>query len=245
MSTRRVKEIPTSVGLARAEIHRPARGTAERGTLVLGHGAGGSAWSADLRALTGLADEGFVVVLVEQPWRVAGKRVAARPPVLDAAWTEVLAALRRSRLPRPFVVGGRSAGARVACRTAAALGAHAVLALAFPLRPPTPARSAPGAAQSRGVPARPSRVDELLLPGLTGLDVLVVQGLRDPFGAGAAVRAAVRAGSPGAVPSPAVGVVEVVDVPGGHGFGADPTPVVDAVRAWLEGIAPAAGRARE
>jgi hypothetical protein len=135
-----------------------------RATLVLGHGAGGGVDTPDLRALArALPPEGVTVVLVEQPWRVAGRTVAAPPPTLDRAWLAVVPALEvQGRL----LVGGRSAGARVACRTAVSLGADGCLALAFPLHPP-------------------GRVDTSRLGELTGAGVptLVVQGGRDPFGA--------------------------------------------------------------
>ena len=133
------------------------------GALVLGHGAGGGVEAPDLLAArdAGLR-RGLRVVRVEQPWRVQGRRVAAAPARLDEAWLAVLAALVDAR---PLVLGGRSAGARVACRTAGTAGADAVLALAFPLRPP------------RG-PAR-GRDDELRAPSVPRL---VVQGERDAFG---------------------------------------------------------------
>ena len=130
--------------------------------LVLGHGAGGGVDAVDLLAArdAGLA-AGYRVALVEQPWRVRGRKVAEAPPRLDAAWVDVLAALPG----RPLVVGGRSAGARVACRTAGQVGATAVLCLAFPLHPP-------------GRPER-SRLPEL---EAVAVPVLVVQGDRDAFG---------------------------------------------------------------
>lgn len=135
-----------------------------RATLVLGHGAGGGIQAADLVALAeSLPGRGIDVVRVEQPWRVAGRRVAAPPPTLDRAWTAVLTQLD---VRGALVVGGRSAGARVACRTAAQVGAVGCLALAFPLRPP-------------GRPDR-SRLAEL---AATGVPTLVVQGERDAFGA--------------------------------------------------------------
>jgi uncharacterized protein len=138
-----------------------------RALLVLGHGAGGGIEARDLAALAReLPAAGIAVVRVEQPWRVAGKRVATPPAQLDKAWVvAVPEAARRLGVPCPLFVGGRSAGARVACRTAAEVGAVGVVALAFPLHPP-------------GRPDR-SRVDELL-----GVDVpvLVVQGDRDSFG---------------------------------------------------------------
>ena len=134
-----------------------------RATLVLGHGAGGGVETADLQALArALPSEGVTVVRVEQPWRVAGRKVAAPPPTLDRAWLTVVPALD---VQGPLLVGGRSAGARVACRTAVPLGAVGCLALAFPLHPP-------------------GNVDKSRLGELTGagLPTLVVQGSRDAFG---------------------------------------------------------------
>ncbi|GAA1886242.1 alpha/beta family hydrolase [Lapillicoccus jejuensis] len=166
-----VHGLDTPYGVARAHVRRP-RGA--RGTAVLGHGAGGGLGSVDLRAaLDALHDGGWATVLVEQPWLVAGRRVATPPPTLDAAWVPVVTALTRgrgrmARVPGPLLLGGRSAGARVACRTAAALGADAVLCLSFPLHPP-------------GRPDR-SRAGELALVVDAGTPVLVVQGERDPFG---------------------------------------------------------------
>jgi predicted alpha/beta-hydrolase family hydrolase len=159
-----VRSIDTPVGEARVEIRR---GTSSRLTLVLGHGAGGGIAARDLEALAGaLPARGVTVVRVQQPWHVAGRRVAAPPPTLDVAWLAVLAELD---VQGPLVVGGRSAGARVACRTATAVGAVGVLALAFPLHPP-------------------GRPDKSRLPELTGAGVpaLVVQGERDAFGGPAA-----------------------------------------------------------
>src|SRR5690348_6607660 len=128
-------EIDTPHGPARAHVHGK-RGTA--GALVLGHGAGGGVGARDLVAATdaGLA-AGLRVVLVEQPYRVAGRRSPAPAAQLDAAWIAVVAELRRRRvIAGGLIVGGRSAGARVACRTAGDTGAAAVLCLAFPLHPP-------------------------------------------------------------------------------------------------------------
>lgn len=161
--------VSTPVGTARVLVDTPP-GRPARGRLVLGHGAGGGTDALDLRAArdAGLA-QGLQVVRVEQPWRVQARRVAEAPVRLDAAWRAVLAALDDDRvLPPvvgPLVVGGRSAGARVACRTAQDTGAAAVLALAFPLHPP-------------GRPER-SRLDELRRPQVPRL---VVQGERDAFG---------------------------------------------------------------
>ena len=130
---------------------------------MLGHGAGGGTGTPDLLALAReLPEHGVTVVLVEQPWRVAGRKVAAPPPQLDLAWRAVVPALG---IPGPLLVGGRSAGARVACRTARDLGAVGCVALAFPLHPP--GRHAV------------TRVDELVG---AGVPTLVVQGAKDPFG---------------------------------------------------------------
>lgn len=140
--------------------------TAPRARLVLalGHGAGGGIEARDLRALAAVLPAHRVsVALVEQPWRVAGKRLAPAPRTLDTGWRGLWPALAAPGLP--VVAGGRSAGARVACRTATELGARAVLALSFPLHPP-------------GRPEK-SRKQELLG---AGVPVLVVQGGNDPFG---------------------------------------------------------------
>lgn len=132
-----------------------------RGTVVLGHGAGGGVNAPDLVAATEAAlSVGFSVALVEQPYRVLGRRSPPPAEHLDEVWEAVVAQLD----PRPLVVGGRSSGARVACRTAAATGAVGVLCLAFPLQPPG---------------SRPSRLPEL---DAVTVPTLVVQGLRDPFG---------------------------------------------------------------
>jgi len=190
-----VLDVDTPVGRARAHVlDAPARdrGVRDTGTVVLGHGAGGGIEAPDLVAVAGEAVRaGHRAVLVEQPWRVAGGRVAPPPPRLDVGWVAVLDLLaREGLLPGTLVVGGRSAGARVACRTARRVGARAVLALAFPLHPP-------GAA---GVPGR-SRAGEL---AAAGVPVVAVQGRRDPFGTPAELQAL---GLPG---------LEVVAVDGGH-----------------------------
>ena len=132
---------------------------------MLGHGAGGGVATRDLTAATKVAvDAGVSVALVEQPYRVLGRRSAPRAPVLDAAWTSIVEQLAAGELAGlPIIVGGRSAGARVACRTAAATGAIAVLCLAFPLVAPS------------GV----SRQDEL---DAVEVSMLVVQGASDRFG---------------------------------------------------------------
>jgi predicted alpha/beta-hydrolase family hydrolase len=166
--------------------HGPARvlsaGDGSAGTLVLGHGAGGSSEAPDLAALTAeAAGAGWLVHRVDQPWRVAGKRIAPAPPRLDEAWGAVLDRLRLTdRLSGRLVLGGRSAGARVACRTAVAEGAAGVLALAFPLHPP----------------GRPDRSRAAELP--TTVPTLVVNGDRDPFGVPTptpAVQVAIRPGA--------------------------------------------------
>jgi hypothetical protein len=160
--TSATRDVPTPVGPARILLE----GTGA-GVLLLGHGAGGATGHQALDLLAardaGLS-AGLTVVQVEQPWRVAGRRVAEAPGRLDAAWLAVVAAVAADR-GGPLVVGGRSSGARVACRTAQASGAAGVLALAFPLRPP-------------GGPGR-TRLPELLLPAVPRL---VVQGDRDAFG---------------------------------------------------------------
>jgi predicted alpha/beta-hydrolase family hydrolase len=137
------------------------------GALVLGHGAGGGVDAPDLRAATQAAlGVGVSVALVEQPYRVAGRRSPAPAKQLDAAWIAVLEELQGGELEGlPLVTGGRSAGARVACRTAEATGAVAVVCLAFPVHPP-------------GKPEK-SRLDEL---DAVKLPTLVVQGESDPFG---------------------------------------------------------------
>ena len=153
--------VGTEAGDARITWH-PAR----RARLVLAasHGAGGGIEARDLQALARvLPAHGVTVALVEQPWRVAGKKLAPAPKTLDIGWRGIWPALAKPGLP--VVSGGRSAGARVACRTAVELGAHAVLALSFPLHPP-------------GRPEK-SRAAELLG---SGVPTLVVQGGNDPFG---------------------------------------------------------------
>ena len=182
-----VIEVPTEFGPARAHVRTPA---AVRGRLVLGHGAGGGIEAADLVAARAAAvGLGWQVVLVEQPWRVAGKRVAPAPARLDVGWLAVLAGLP-DPAGVPLVLGGRSAGARVACRTALELGARAVCCLAFPLHPP-------------GRPER-SRAAELAAPADAGVPVLIVQGHKDPFG------------GPAEIDALGLGPVEVVGVTGDH-----------------------------
>ncbi|MGW1215805.1 alpha/beta hydrolase family protein [Streptomyces sp. NPDC002499] len=153
--------VTTDAGDARVTWH-PAK--KPRLVLAVSHGAGGGIEARDLQALAAvLPGHGVSVALVEQPWRVAGKKVAPAPKTLDVGWRGLWPALSAPGLP--VVSGGRSAGARVACRTATELGAHAVLALSFPLHPP-------------GRPEK-SRAGELLG---SGVPTLVVQGGNDPFG---------------------------------------------------------------
>jgi predicted alpha/beta-hydrolase family hydrolase len=161
--------LDTPHGLARAHVHDV---DAPQGALVLGHGAGGGVASKDLVASRDVAiAAGVAVALVEQPYRVAGRRSPPPAAHLDAAWEAIVRALRGSWFgDLPLVVGGRSSGARVACRTCGATGAAGVLCLAFPLQPP---RSA-----NRPEP-RPSRLPEL---DAVEVDTLVIQGERDRFG---------------------------------------------------------------
>jgi len=164
-ATRRI-EIPTPRGIAWADLDRPSGKPV--GLLMLGHGAGGGVEAADLLATRRAAIEAeWMVARVTQPYRVAGRRTPPAGPVLDEAWLPVATKVRSGRGlgVLPVVFGGRSSGARVACRTATAGHAAGVLALAFPLHPP-------------GRPER-SRLDELSEPTVP---VLVVQGDRDPFG---------------------------------------------------------------
>jgi len=135
--------------------------------LVLGHGAGGGIESPDLVGATRAAnDSGLSVALVEQPYRVAGRRSPAPAGQLDTAWTSVVGQLRDGPLASlPVLTGGRSSGARVACRTSAGTGSVAVICLAFPLHPP-----------GRPEKSRLSELDSVSVP------TLVVQGENDPFG---------------------------------------------------------------
>lgn len=200
-------EEPVRVERASRRGTSPSRGP--RGSVVVSHGAGGGIDAADLVALRALVDDGWTYVRVEQPWRVAGKRVATPPKTLDTAWVPLLASLTTGRwaLPRPLVVGGRSAGARVACRTASQVGADAVLALSFPLHPPNnPDRS---------------RAFEAQLVLDAGLPLAVIQGERDPFGRPQDVRSELG-------PEPTI-----TGVPGTHSLDRGTEQVLAAVRAWL------------
>ena len=200
-----IVEYDTPQGLARAHI--TDGGT--RGTLVLGHGAGGGIESVDLvEVTTEAAAAGWRVVRVEQPWRVAGRRIAVAPPKLDEGWTVVLDRLRTDGLlTGPLVLGGRSAGARVACRTALAERVAAVLALAFPLHPPgKPEKSRAGELTSVTVP------------------ICVVQGETDAMGRPEVVAAALsgRANA------------SVYAVAGDHALKKDVHVVAAAAMSWLD-----------
>ncbi|HEX5582730.1 alpha/beta family hydrolase [Gaiella sp.] len=206
MSATVVREVDTPHGRARVHsqlVEEP------RAALVLGHGAGGGVAARDLLAATEAAlAQRVQVTLVEQPYRVAGRRSPAPAAQLDTAWRAVVAALREDEARGlPLVVGGRSSGARVACRTAEALGAAAVLCLAFPLLPP-PRRSGGAEPVSR-------------LPELDAVRVstLVVQGMNDRFG----------------VPPAAPGR-SVVVVPGDHALRSGLAELREAVGAWLEEV---------
>ncbi|AXE22894.1 hydrolase [Streptomyces globosus] len=220
--TTRTRSVETPAGEARITWY-PAAGGA-RLVLALGHGAGGGIEARDLQALAaGLPGRGVTVALVEQPWRVAGRRVAAAPKVLDEGWRGLWPALAEPGLP--VVAGGRSAGARVACRTGAGLGAAGVLALAFPLHPP----------------GRPERSRAAELTG-AGLPVLVVQGGRDPFG------------RPEEFPPPGPPAYELLEAAGGdHGFAVPKKgsrtqeealeAITEGVADWLDRLVPAAAAA--
>jgi uncharacterized protein len=185
-----VVEIDTPYGPARAHLQRAAE---PAGALLLGHGAGGGVEARD-----------FSVALIEQPYRVAGRRSPAPATQLDGAWIAVAERLgAREFHGLALLAGGRSAGARVACRTAAETGAVAVLCLAFPLQPPRRRSGAPTS-------SRLYELDAVRVP------VLVVAGERDPFG----------------IP-PRGPRRTVITVPGNHSLGTDPAAVARAVRTWL------------
>lgn len=209
-------ELDTPHGPARVHLHAAER---PRAALVLGHGAGGGVEAPDLLAATEAAlAEGVSVALVEQPYRVAGKRSQPSASTIDAAWKAVCEKLAVGDLAGiPLIAGGRSAGARIACRTAAETSALAVLCLAFPLEPP----------KRRDGTRGPSRLAEL---EAARVPVLVVQGERDRFG------------MPPEGPDR-----EVVVVAGDHGLKRDLDAVGGAVQSWLAarvGGPAAAGRSR-
>jgi predicted alpha/beta-hydrolase family hydrolase len=205
MSAMTVVELETPHGPARAHLEPADR---PRAALALGHGAGGGVTAPDLVAVAELARAaGVSVALVEQPYRVAGRRAPAPARQLDTAWTAVVGQLGASELSGlPLITGGRSLGARVACRTAAETGAVGVLCLAFPLLPP----------RRKGGAEPQSRLPEL---EAVTVPVLVVQGDRDRFGM-----------------PPAGARRTVVQVPGDHGLKADVGAVAGAVLDWLPGV---------
>jgi predicted alpha/beta-hydrolase family hydrolase len=198
-------DVTTTVGPARVRLERP-RGP--RLLVVLGHGAGGGIEAPDLSAVAAaLGRHRVAVARVEQPYRVAGRRAPAPAGQLDTAWREVVAELRRDRVLRrlPVVTGGRSSGARVACRTAGDVAAVGVVALAFPLH--SPGKDA-------------SRLPELVA---VPVPVLVVQGERDPFGGPGEFSAG------GQLPSG----VTVEAVPGDHSLRASAGRAAELVLGWL------------
>jgi uncharacterized protein len=197
--------IETPHGTARAHLLLTP-GAPATAALVLGHGAGGGIAARDLQAAAqAAASEGLAVALVEQPYRVAGRRAPPAAPRLDAAWLAVIERLRETELARmALVVGGRSSGARVACRTAVASGAIGVVCLAFPLKPP------PRAGATKPTSSRLPELEAVSVP------ILVVQGTRDRFG--------IPPAGPGRT---------VVQVSGDHGLKSDLAAVGAAVRGWL------------
>jgi predicted alpha/beta-hydrolase family hydrolase len=199
----RAQPFETPRGLANAIVHA-ADGA--RAGLVLGHGAGGSVTARDLQAVRDVALQAAVsVALVEQPYRVAGRRSPPPAPGLDEAWISVVDQLRAGALHGlPLLVGGRSSGARVACRTAGSTDAVGVLCLAFPLQPAQRASSATPTA---------SRLPEL---DAVRVATLVVQGTRDPFGM-----------------PPAAALREVLQVAGDHRLTSDLPAVASAAGAWI------------
>jgi hypothetical protein len=201
-----VIEIPTPTGAARAHLTTASE---PHGALVLGHGAGGGIGARDLLAVRDAAlAESVSVALIEQPYRVANRRSAAPARQLDTAWRSVIDSLGSGPLAGlPLITGGRSSGARVACRTAAETGVSGVLCLAFPLQPP--GRSATGE-------PRPNRLDEL---DAVKVPLLVVQGVSDPFG-----MPPVRRGR------------KVVPIPGNHSLRSDLEALRAAVRPWLRRV---------
>jgi uncharacterized protein len=195
-------EVDTPHGQANVHFHRVDE---PRAALALGHGAAGGVTAPDLVAVTEVAcSEGLSVALVEQPYKVAGRRSPAPVHQLDAAWIAVIEHLVAGELAGlPLIVGGRSLGGRVACRTAEATGAAAVLCLAFPLQPPRRAPRPPAA-------SRLPELEQVRVP------TLVVQGEKDPFGM-----------------PPAAANRTVVQVPGNHSLRTDVEAVAEAVRSWL------------
>ncbi len=215
-------ELETPSGLARVHLTAPDAPVA---ALVLGHGAGGGVQAPDLLIARDAAlSAGVAVALVEQPYRVADRR--SQPPArqLDAAWISVVQQLSDGQPELesgpddlrglPVIAGGRSAGARVACRTAAECDAVAVLCLAFPML--APARKAASASAGAAAAERSSRLPEL---DAVAVPVLVVQGASDPFG----------------IP-PERPHRRVVVVPGNHSLRSAGEQIREAIRSWLPGV---------
>ena len=195
-------DVDTPHGAARVHV---SRADEERAWLVLGHGAGGGVTSRDLVAAAEAAlAQRTSVALVEQPYRVAGRRSPSPAHMLDTAWIAVLERIRSDVAGDvPLVVGGRSSGARVACRTSEVTGAAGVLCLAFPLVPP----------RRKAGPSPTTRLPEL---DAVRVPTLVVQGERDPFGM-----------------PPGTTLRQVVTVSGDHSLRSDLPAVAAAVRDWL------------
>jgi uncharacterized protein len=218
-------EVGTSQGPALVDWTAPAPGPVSgpiSGTgpfvMALTHGAGGTAAAPDLLAARdAAAGLGGGVALITQPYRVRGARAPGNAERQDEAWIEIMTWLRsRQTWPAPLIVGGRSNGARVACRTAAAAGARGVLALAFPLQPP--------ARRSRGsdrVTFPPDRSPELRAAADGGAHVLILNGERDPFG----------------IPSGDKSTEVVVLKGETHSLSKKPAAVTEAVTAWLSRLA--------
>jgi predicted alpha/beta-hydrolase family hydrolase len=204
--------IATSEGDAQVRVATPEG--VPVGAVMLGHGAGGGVDAPDIRTAARAAlAAGWAVALVEQPYRVAGRRSPVPAPRLDAAWEQVAATMRTGAAPLsgyPLVTGGRSSGARVACRTAARTGSIGVLCLAFPLQPPARAGA------SAPAPSRQSELDG------AGVPVLVLQGRTDRFGMPRSSRARRR---------------EVVNVDGDHGLKRDHAAIAATITRWLGALA--------
>jgi predicted alpha/beta-hydrolase family hydrolase len=200
-----VSVVPTPHGDARVHLARPADEAV--GLMMLGHGAGGGVTAHDLSLAAEVAlRAGLAVALVEQPYRVAGRRAPAPPAHVDAAWCAVGDHVHSADLVDvPLVVGGRSFGARVACRTAEDVGAAGVLCLAFPLHPP-------------------GRPDRSRLSELTSVTVptLVVQGDHDPFGVP----------DPDTLPK----AITLVVVPGDHSLKKEAPAIRSAISTWLAAV---------
>ena len=214
-------EVATSQGQARAELTLPGGPGAPSFLLALTHGAGGSVAAPDLLAARDAALRlGGAVALITQPYRVRGARAPGVAARQDQAWQEIIASLRDGAWLAPgrgvpLIVGGRSNGARVACRTAVAVAAAGVIALAFPLRPPRRAGSA-------GTDAATIRDEELRSAASHAVRVLVVNGDNDPFG----------------IPDPGDAIRVVILKGESHALSRNPAAVADAVTDWLSGVVP-------